>query len=316
MRALTLFLATVCVYLALSLSQGCSDIQSSLEWVTWKVVAALAVVMSISMCIIGIVTIIRTFGPHPRRRAESGAVASMSRLAEPLGAGDRVPPKTLVLYVMGAVALVAGALAFVSLAPKDTSWPDSLNIERAGAVALAIGFSGVPWLVLVWLLQRHFALLCTRRQVPALKDLRKLWDLLNAIVLAFSVFVVFALVTTGALRNAYFAGAKDPALDKQGAEFPSSNVLVYGAYFAILLLLIALPMVNAYRNAARDRVKESCPLPTNGAVPDEDWKSEVDRLEALLHLDVGVLRSPITALTIFTPLVTAALAAFVPEIAG
>ena len=43
-------------------------------------------------------------------------------------------------------------------------------------------------------------------------------------------------------------------------------------------------------------------------------KDAIEWLESLLHLDVGVLKSPITALTVFTPLITAALAGFVPQL--
>lgn len=38
------------------------------------------------------------------------------------------------------------------------------------------------------------------------------------------------------------------------------------------------------------------------------------RLEKLLHLDVPLLRNPLTALSVFVPLVTAALAAFIPQL--
>jgi hypothetical protein len=38
------------------------------------------------------------------------------------------------------------------------------------------------------------------------------------------------------------------------------------------------------------------------------------RLEKLLHLDVPLLRNPLTALSVFVPFVTAALAAFIPQL--
>lgn len=316
MRALTVFVSAAVVYWALSRDEGTSDIQSTIEWMTWKVVASLSVVVALALGLTGAVTIFRTFGPERADRAESGAAAQMSTLAAPLSEHRSVSSLTLWLYGVGAVCLVAGAFAFVSLAPGTAHWPASLHVERSGAVAVVIGLSGVPWLVMVWLLQRHFADHCSHHSVPSIADLRRLWDLINAIVLAFAVFVVLALVTTGALRVAYFAGDKDPAADKQGAEFPSSAVLLYGAYFAILLLTIALPMVNAYRSAAADRVRATCALPEGDAVPDTTWKAKLDTVEELLHLNIGVLRSPITALTVFTPLITAALAAYIPEIAA
>jgi hypothetical protein len=35
-----------------------------------------------------------------------------------------------------------------------------------------------------------------------------------------------------------------------------------------------------------------------------------------LHLDLSILRNPLTALTVLTPLLISALAAFLPQIAG
>jgi hypothetical protein len=226
-----------------------------------------------------------------------------------------VPSHTVAGYTLAALVLIGAVFYFLSLAPRGASWPEGLPVGRSGDVAVIIGLCGVPWLVLAWLLQRHFANV-PRGDAPSIEELRNLWDLLNAIVLAFAVFVVVALVTTGALRAVYFAGDKDPAPDKQGAEFPSSDVLLYGAYFAVLLSAIALPMVAAYRSAARRRVTLSCRIPSGNNVPTSDEKDAVDRVETLLHLDIGFLRSPITALAVFTPLITAALAAYLPDLAS
>jgi len=58
---------------------------------------------------------------------------------------------------------------------------------------------------------------------------------------------------------------------------------------------------------AAQGTKTSCPAPTGRS-------SARARLEKLLHLDVPLLRNPLTALSVFTPLVTAALAAFIPQL--
>jgi hypothetical protein len=39
-----------------------------------------------------------------------------------------------------------------------------------------------------------------------------------------------------------------------------------------------------------------------------------ERLEGYLHLDVGLLRNPLIGMSILTPLITAALAAFIPQL--
>jgi hypothetical protein len=67
----------------------------------------------------------------------------------------------------------------------------------------------------------------------------------------------------------------------------------------------------AYRSVARQCLEGSITEP-----PNKDDKDKFEWQEALLHLDIGVLRSPITALTVFTPLITAALAAYLPDLAS
>ncbi|WP_457255985.1 hypothetical protein [Pedococcus sp. P5_B7] len=46
------------------------------------------------------------------------------------------------------------------------------------------------------------------------------------------------------------------------------------------------------------------------------WVARRDRLEGALNLNIPLRRHPITALSVLAPLVTSALAAFVPELAS
>jgi hypothetical protein len=48
---------------------------------------------------------------------------------------------------------------------------------------------------------------------------------------------------------------------------------------------------------------------------DERWAADRAQMEHLLHLNIGLVRSPLTALTVFTPLITSLLAVLVPGIA-
>jgi hypothetical protein len=303
----------------LTLGEGQSEVAESVEWATWKAAASFAAAIAAVSAGLGISTVRRACGsavedaPRPAGMAGSDTAA---RLGEPLQLRPVIGWKTLAGYTALALALTAGVFVFLHFAvpiPESRDWPRSLDIGwRTSGVAFTIGFAAVPWLVLVWLLQRHLTAEAAEASPLSTRALRRLWDVLNSIVLAFAVFVVLALVPTGALRVAYFAGPKDPAADKDGPEFPASDVLLYGAFFAVLLSAIALPMVSAWRTAARRRVAHDHPLDTDPL--DADAKDGLDRAEALLHLDVGVLRSPITALTVFTPLVTAALAAYLPDL--
>ena len=303
----------------LTLGEGRSAVADSVEWATWKAAASFSIAIAAVSAGLGISTIRRAHGSASDEAPRAAGVGSgtAERLGEPLQLRPVIGWKTLVGYSAVALALTAGVFLFLSVAvpvPETRDWPSSLDMGwRTRGVAFSIGLAAVPWLVLVWLLQRHLNAEAAEASPLSTRALRRLWDVLNSIVLAFAVFVVLALVPTGALRVAYFAGAKDPAADKDGPEFPSSEVLLYGAFFAVLLSAIALPMVSAWRTAARRRVAHDHPLDKDP--PDADAKDGLDRAEALLHLDVGVLRSPITALTVFTPLVTAALAAYLPDLA-
>jgi len=120
--------------------------------------------------------------------------------------------------------------------------------------------------------------------------------------------VVAIIVATGALRAAFLS-----AYPARARQFPPATVLAYGGFWALVLVVITLPMAAAWRARARQVVERGYPLPEDGQ-PTESWVSARARLEHLLHLDVPVLRNPLTALSVFTPLITATLAAFIPQL--
>ena len=115
--------------------------------------------------------------------------------------------------------------------------------------------------------------------------------------------------TTGSSHSGPFIAAHP---DRAG-EFPAVNVLYYGALFAVLLSVLAVPLAASWRSYARVLVDHANLLPPDGQ-PTEEWVASRARLEALLHLDVSLLRNPLIALTILSPLLTGVLAAFIPEL--
>jgi hypothetical protein len=207
-------------------------------------------------------------------------------------------------------------------------------VFRTRAVLLGGLVASVPWLALVWLAQAECRDVQDMLSSPAsdsaapaagasagpvserarsaqlIPRLLLLWKLLVSCVTAFAVAVAAAIVNSGALRVAFITA--HPA---RGAQFPPSYVLLYGAFFAVLLSVITLPLVATWRSCAFMIVEQAQPLPAGGQ-PGEDWFSARARLEKLLHLDVSLLRNPLTALSVFTPLLTAALAAFIPQLGG
>jgi hypothetical protein len=198
---------------------------------------------------------------------------------------------------------------------------------RTGAAVVAGLIAGIPWLAIVWLGTAECnelkdvvlklpegGLLTDNAPAVAddyravIKQLLDLWKLLYKCALAFTVAVVAIIVSTGALRAAFLSTR--PAL---AGQFPPANVLFYGAFYALVLLAITMPMAIAWRDRARQVVERTYPLPPDGQ-PTDAWVAARARLEHLLYLDLPVLRNPLTALNVFTPLITAALVAFIPQL--
>ena len=81
----------------------------------------------------------------------------------------------------------------------------------------------------------------------------------------------------------------------------------------VILLMVALPLIVAWRAQALAWVLRQEPSPA-GAVPTEEWTQESNRLRDLLGLNTPLLRDPLTLLSVFAPIVTSTLAAFLPEL--
>jgi len=165
----------------------------------------------------------------------------------------------------------------------------------------------------------------------ALRQLKATWEVIVAVALAFAGFVAAAIVPTGALRNLWLSQTPPVPVDGQPwelamwdkqveqlqpnleATFPASDVLSYGAFFGLLSAVLVIPLVMAWRSSAKKLVADTYPCPA-GDPAEEKCIASRGRLEADLNLSTTVLRNPLTVLTILTPLVTAALAAFLPQI--
>lgn len=184
-----------------------------------------------------------------------------------------------------------------------------LTLTAAGAAAIA------PWLISMWIVQEQVSSLRHElkrwdrdaNRASAVRRLLEMWTSVERSILAVAVLVSTVVLNTGALRAALV-----PAV-LTNEQFPSTDVLLYGAFFAVLLAVAVVPLVLTWRNTAAQLVNDTVGEPPNGE-PDEQWIKRRERMEALLHLDVGMLRSPITALSILSPLLTAAATAFVPGI--
>jgi hypothetical protein len=209
-------------------------------------------------------------------------------------------------------------------------------IWRTRSVVLAGYTAVILWIALVWLAHAGCAQLKRRAQAlppgglpdtplaarseqerqvvdafqAVIDQLRRLWRLMTACVAAAAFTVVTTLVTAGALRAAFIAYAPEHA-----GEYPASAVLLFGALFAIFQIAIGLPMAISWRTRARDVVERVYPWRLDVG-RGETWADDRARLEALLHLDVALIRNPLTVLSIFAPLVTSVLAVFIPQLAS
>jgi hypothetical protein len=275
-------------------------------WLVWRIAAGAFIVLSVILIVIAVETL---------RSSETwGLTVSPGQLWAYLGMA------LLAVIAIGTVIKLSGAHVSQNLPVRALGF-------RTGAALFAGLAAGVPWLVIVWLGAAECNTLKDRvlklpqgglldAKTPAnaegyrkiINQLLNLWRLLNNCALAFAVAVVAIIVATGALRAAFLS-----AYPARASQFPPANVLVYGGFWALVLVVITLPMAAAWRDRARQVVERGYPLPADGQ-PTESWVSARARLEHLLHLDVPVLRNPLTALSVFTPLITATLAAFIPQL--
>ncbi len=271
------------------------------QWAIWCVLAAFSVLAFVALLAKGLELI-----------AEQRTLAAAS--------GRRL----LGFFVLA--ALIAIAVWLTLLVGGGWRLAEQLPINHLHVrttVVLSIGIlAALPWLVLVWLVHAEcreigaaarLALAADRPEnedplYDATERLLALWDVLVRCVLAFLVFVVAAVATSGALRALFVE-----ALPEQQDEFPPSAVVLYGMVFALVLLVISTPMITSWRAKASYIAQRLIPVPSDLVVT-QDWLEQRARTAALLHLDVPLFRSPLTLLAALTPIVTSLVATFLPKL--
>lgn len=285
---------------------------ASVPWTVWRAIAGAALVVFVLLTAQAIRILQHPdrwgFFPPPGRRRRYLWCASVA-----------------------AVAVAAYRLIFAGSGPD---LPVQGLQVRTGGVLVAALLAAIPWLTIVWLAHAECRDLdkitpqpaaapgneyadamedeagSSELYGPAVRQLEGLWQLLLVCATAFTLGIVAAVASSGALRGAFVS-----AHPQRADEFPPSNVLLYGGMFAIGLAVIAVPMGVAWRNRAQQLVEHACPLPLNGR-PTEQWAAERHRIEHLLHLDTPVVRNPLTMVGVLAPLAVSVLAAFLPEVAN
>lgn len=123
-----------------------------------------------------------------------------------------------------------------------------------------------------------------------------------------------AVLAAGALRRAVLL--YDPG-GEQAAHVPAESVLLYGAFFTALLLVVYVPAHLSLQRLCLDLREFHFPIaqmpsPTSAAF--KDWVEGRDRLDAMTHAQVTPLQQLQSGVFILTPLLSAVVAGLLPDV--
>ncbi len=236
---------------------------------------------------------------------------------EPL-AGSTPSPRFFAVYFAAFAAAAITALLLVGKGGPD------VPIERWGAITgTLLGWGAVaaaPWVIAVWsthtLLQDSKAALARLRPVTedgAVPDLdeefRRLRTYRAVIVRAVArllSLVLAAVLMSGALRTALIEGK---VITEE--EFPASAVLLYGAFFTLVLATAVLPLMGRWRALARHLVERAYPHHVDDSA---DVVAARQRLLTALDVNGSLFTFPVTLSALLAPLVTSLLSVYVPQL--
>jgi hypothetical protein len=125
-----------------------------------------------------------------------------------------------------------------------------------------------------------------------------------------------ALLTAVIVVAAGMAGALNSYANTSGATEPDISVtglLLYGAFFAILLVLLSAPGYLAWQSEARKLRDRLNPIPSHGRLSPYWYESRAN-LESLLQIEFGTGQRFAAVLGILAPVAVSILGAFIPEI--
>lgn len=236
-----------------------------------------------------------------------------------------------ILHAVAYVAVVVAAIAILRLykAPQTYQVPMHGFPVVASSLIVAGAIGAAPWVLVIWLAHERVhdlnrtveaitppepsdTLTASMLDGPAItsavRESLRVWAAIERCALALAAIVSMAVLSSGALRTSLVGAGvlKDE-------EFPATAVLGYGAFFAAVLAMIVLPLVRAWRSVAFGLVDRAVGLPRSG-VPSQEWFDIRARLEKHLRVDANILRRPITALSLLSPLLSALLTAFIPSV--
>lgn len=209
----------------------------------------------------------------------------------------------LFISLLGLAVLFAIPMLYTrSSNDESISFPLAYHSNKV-LILYILGFFAVavPGSLGIWLLRQE---LVTEFEHPTaesntIKDYLSDRERLQRFLLILGILVTLVTLNTGALRNAVIAAG---ASDKE--SFPVIGVLIYGAYFTLILIILYLPAYNQLLEAGR-RVRDVyCPLP----LPDTpEWDKALARrklLEETLQLNLTTQQSLQTGILVLAPMLS------------
>ena len=221
------------------------------------------------------------------------------------------PGRAAMLTLAGTLAVIVIALPIFSAAAR-VAWPLWGHTMKIRALTIIGGLvAGVPALAGIALVQRQASERATGR--IGMDDVAAALEARSRILRFLSVaggVIGLAVLAAGALRKATV-----PDFVAIG-DFPQEGILLYGAFFTGLLLLVYGPAHTALKRLGVRIRDHYFPL-SEMLAPDADtFKGWLDRratLETLLQLNVTPGQQLQASLFILAPLLSAVLTALVPK---
>jgi hypothetical protein len=221
------------------------------------------------------------------------------------------PGRAAMLTLAGTLAVIVIALPLFSAAAR-VSWPLWGHTMKIRALTIIGGLvAGVPALSGIALVQRQASERATGQigedDVAAALEARS--QILRFLSVAGGV-IGLAVLAAGALRKATVPEfvAKD--------DFPQEGILLYGAFFTGLLLLVYGPAHAALKRLGariRDHYLPLSEMPAPDADSFKGWLDRRAALETLLQLNVTPGQQLQASLFILAPLLSAVITTLVPK---
>jgi len=221
------------------------------------------------------------------------------------------PGRAAMLTLAGTLAVIVIALPIFSAAAR-VAWPLWGHTMKIRALTIIGGLvAGVPALAGIALVQRQASERATGR--IGMDDVAAALEARSRILRFLSVaggVIGLAVLAAGALREATV-----PDFVAEG-DFPQEGILLYGAFFTGLLLLVYGPAHTALKRLGvriRDHYFPLSEMPAPDADTFKGWLDRRATLETLLQLNVTPGQQLQASLFILAPLLSAVLTALVPK---